>query len=485
MKNKLSLTCLALALCLGSSAVFAQSEDWSDSPEAYFLTAKERTEWLTLRSQADRDAFKAKYWARRDPTPATAQNEFRDIVQQRIRFANERFKIGDSEGARSARGFAFIVFGAPSRTRETAGVRPGGDTISRGAAVPPRAQVTGGNDGLESTVVWRYERDKAAKILEALGRPSLDLTFYIEPERHRDRFEVEGLPRELAAIIAEKTILNPDAAAPASSAPSVAIRPLTSAALSSTALSAEAAAALAAENVESRVKFGYASLLDKRQIAAWFFVPASANVSSPKIVASLTGDDNAASSLTLDAVATNELLASEGGTTYGVRFPMPAPGAYSGTFALMDGGRFVANGRIAKLTVPPSSDFGISNVMTTGGVEAPTSNSATFNWGDVQILPRADNTFRINESVWYFVQVANPSDAAKLLVDVRLRGASPVPTPARGPAEAGKIGDNLYLIGRELPLMALKPGAYSLYVTVVDGANEKVSRSDFTVVGPN
>jgi GWxTD domain-containing protein len=486
MKKLQIVACLVFLLALPLSLAAQQSEDWADSPEAYFLTPPEKDEWKGLESPAERDAFKNRYWLRRDPTPQTPQNEFRDVILGRIKRANELYKIGSIEGARSARGFAYVVFGPPSRFLEQASRRPTSDAGAFGPN-PPRIQPTGGNDGLESVVLWKYERDRTPKILEVLGRPNLDLVFYIEPERHRDRFETEGLPRELAAIVAQKSIVNSDVRASASTpAPAAVLRPIPSTNLMTAALPTEAAAALVADANETRVRFGYASLLDKREVTAWFFVPDAVKLAHPKIVGTLAGPE-ATNALSLEPAATNELLASEGGRTYGVRFAMPAAGAYSASFALMDGLRPVANGRVPKLLVPASTgSFEISNIVLTGGVEAPSSQNATFGWGDVQIQPRADSTFRLNESLWYFVQVANPADPEKLVIDVRLRRANaPHGEPVRALAGAGKVSDNIYLIGRELPLLSLEPGTYSLYVTVIDGTSEKVSRADFTVAGPN
>jgi hypothetical protein len=256
-----------------------------------------------------------------------------------------------------------------------------------------------------------------------------------------------------------------------------------------TALAPESAAALAAEQSDARVRFGYASLLDKRQVTAWFFVPDSVQVAHPKIVASINAPEGAMTNgVQMEAAPTTEFLASEGGKSYGVRIPMPAPGAYNATFALMDGSKTVATGRIPKLNIEadPASAFDISSLVVTGGVGPVSSADAAFSWGDVQILPRADSTFRFNESLWYFLQIANPSAADKLVLDVRLRkGTSPHLEPIRVPAQAGEIGNGLYLVGRELPLMSLEPGNYSLYVTVIDGANQKVARADFKVLGPN
>src|SRR5438034_6515582 len=65
---------LVLIVGLTSVAGPVPAEDWSASPEAYFLTSQERQEWKSLRSDEAREQFQREYWRRRDPTPGTERN---------------------------------------------------------------------------------------------------------------------------------------------------------------------------------------------------------------------------------------------------------------------------------------------------------------------------------------------------------------------------------------------------------------------------
>src|SRR3954469_16438881 len=81
-------------LCLASSvAAQLPSNAWLDQPEAAFMTNAERQEWWTLLTDADRDAFKERYWLKRDPTPGTPKNEFHDVLMQRIATADQKFTL--------------------------------------------------------------------------------------------------------------------------------------------------------------------------------------------------------------------------------------------------------------------------------------------------------------------------------------------------------------------------------------------------------
>lgn len=53
-----------------------------------------------------------RFWKRRDPTPDTEENEFKDEFFQRVRYANENFSVLEP-GYRSDRGRVYIQYGPP------------------------------------------------------------------------------------------------------------------------------------------------------------------------------------------------------------------------------------------------------------------------------------------------------------------------------------------------------------------------------------
>jgi GWxTD domain-containing protein len=153
--------------------------DWAKSPEAYFLTAEERAAWKTLASDSARADFQAAYWRRRDPTPDTPRNEFKQKVLARIRAADERFTSGKQIGSQTARGLATVVLGIPAIERQTVG-----------PLKPALVKVVPGRMGLSPEAfhstewhVWEYNRERNRELLEELGRPSAEVTFVIERGR--------------------------------------------------------------------------------------------------------------------------------------------------------------------------------------------------------------------------------------------------------------------------------------------------------------
>ncbi len=83
----------------------------------YIITSEERKAFLAVAPEA-REAFIEDFWKRRDPSPATPENEFKPEYYGRIDQANRLFSGGGSPGWLQDRGRVFITLGAPDH-RET------------------------------------------------------------------------------------------------------------------------------------------------------------------------------------------------------------------------------------------------------------------------------------------------------------------------------------------------------------------------------
>lgn len=103
---------------------------WTAGPARYLLSAKEKKiadalvsggDGVTAESVA---AFRHWFWARRDPTPGTPANEFRDTFKNRVDYVNKELgdARSDAPGWRTPMGVAYLLLGPPTR-RE---LRPGG-----------------------------------------------------------------------------------------------------------------------------------------------------------------------------------------------------------------------------------------------------------------------------------------------------------------------------------------------------------------------
>src|ERR1019366_7332258 len=115
--TRLSISVLCLSLLPAISAVAQDQEKKSTSPRetvARPMTEKERKKkeeklrkeletpyrkWLNedvayIITDEEREQFIEQFWLRRDPTPDTVENEFKEEHYRRIAYANENFASG-------------------------------------------------------------------------------------------------------------------------------------------------------------------------------------------------------------------------------------------------------------------------------------------------------------------------------------------------------------------------------------------------------
>ena len=85
---------------------------WLDEDVVYIITDEERAAFKQLSNDEERDNFIEAFWQRRDPTPDTEENEYKEEHYQRIAYANEHFAAG-VPGWKTDRGRIYIVFGKP------------------------------------------------------------------------------------------------------------------------------------------------------------------------------------------------------------------------------------------------------------------------------------------------------------------------------------------------------------------------------------
>jgi len=82
------------------------------SKARYIITPEERKAFLALRAE-DRKDFIEDFWKRRDPTPATEENEYKTEYFNRIDESNHLFSGGGAPGWLQDRGRVYITLGPP------------------------------------------------------------------------------------------------------------------------------------------------------------------------------------------------------------------------------------------------------------------------------------------------------------------------------------------------------------------------------------
>ncbi|MDP8988663.1 MAG: GWxTD domain-containing protein [Acidobacteriota bacterium] len=108
---------------------------WLTEDVGYIISDDERKAFKAFQTDEERDQFVEQFWLRRDPTPDTEENEYREEHYRRIAYANQYFASG-IPGWKSDRGMIYIKYGPPDERDQHNGgteerdIQEGGGTTS-------------------------------------------------------------------------------------------------------------------------------------------------------------------------------------------------------------------------------------------------------------------------------------------------------------------------------------------------------------------
>jgi GWxTD domain-containing protein len=94
--------------------VGGESKVWFEEDVRWIITDDERAAFNRLKNGEDAAHFIEQFWLRRDPTPDTIENEFKEEHYRRMLFANEQF-ASSAHGWKTDRGRVYIVYGPPDQ----------------------------------------------------------------------------------------------------------------------------------------------------------------------------------------------------------------------------------------------------------------------------------------------------------------------------------------------------------------------------------
>jgi GWxTD domain-containing protein len=117
-------TVIAVLSGLAPGVAMAQKLDkdakkWLDDVRPIILPDEEKT-FRELKDKSDRDEFQKIFWARRDPTPETPQNEFQDAFTRGRAEVDTQFKVGGTRGSETDCGRVFLLLGKPDEIKAEA-----------------------------------------------------------------------------------------------------------------------------------------------------------------------------------------------------------------------------------------------------------------------------------------------------------------------------------------------------------------------------
>ncbi len=126
---------------------------WLDEDVRWIITDEERDAFKRLSNDEERDQFIEQFWLRRDPTPDTVENEYKEEHYRRIAYANEHFASG-IPGWRTDRGRMYIMYGPPDEI----------DSHPSGGFYQRTPEEGGGSTSTYPFETWRY------RYLESIGQ---------------------------------------------------------------------------------------------------------------------------------------------------------------------------------------------------------------------------------------------------------------------------------------------------------------------------
>ncbi|HYL94167.1 MAG TPA: GWxTD domain-containing protein, partial [Terriglobales bacterium] len=133
-------------------------QKWADEDVRWIMTPEERAAFFRLLTVEQKEQFIEQFWVRRDPTPNTLENEFKDEHYRRIAYANVHFGAGSTPGWESDRGRAYIAYGPPDEIE------------NHYASAAANQSGSGGESAGSPYQVWRYRRYQSAPAVDENGR---------------------------------------------------------------------------------------------------------------------------------------------------------------------------------------------------------------------------------------------------------------------------------------------------------------------------
>src|SRR5580704_12213180 len=154
---------------------------WLNEEVIYIITDEERKAFGQLKTDEERQSFIENFWLRRDPSPDTEENEYREEHYRRIAYANDQFASG-VPGWKTDRGMIYIKYGPPDEREE----HPSGGTYDR-----PIEEGGGTTTGYPFEK-WRY------RYLEGMGN---DINIEFVDTTMTGEFHMTSDPSEKDALL--------------------------------------------------------------------------------------------------------------------------------------------------------------------------------------------------------------------------------------------------------------------------------------------
>jgi GWxTD domain-containing protein len=173
------LTLVSLSMYAALSQKYV---DWAKGPAKWLMTGEEQKKWKSVGTDEQAQEFIDLFWARRDPTPGTFINEFKQEFDARVKYAEENLGHRQVSGPLSDKGRAVIVLGFPTnngkffKQKGATNAAPNDFYGSGGGGGGVEGGFAGGGM-MGEREVWTWDKEDAQKF----GMPKIEAVFIKDP----------------------------------------------------------------------------------------------------------------------------------------------------------------------------------------------------------------------------------------------------------------------------------------------------------------
>lgn len=501
------LGAIALIAGLGTISLFAQSTlDFGKGPAQFFMTKDELAAWRNVKSESEAQAFINLFWARRDPTPGTQRNEFREQFEARVDFADKKWSDKKVRGSMTDRGKLILALGTGAKIVRS------GQTASNVPDMPGETESAANRDVAPPQERWIFE---AAALPKYAGTKSIEFSFldrfrtgqYTLDRASQNRLN-ELLSKAAQAVIVSPNLTAADLTAQTSgrkvvdvTVPAPVIQTPAAPVTTFKDEANRAAIATFKSATTNPYKNVFVTWSEGVTAAGEYFVPvqlyvnkaAGVTIDTPVVFIGQVED------ATGNVVAVYEepakLTASKDDFYFDKSLVLPS-GTYTAYFGLVG-----ADGKplgIAKTSMELKSIDkdapSVGRLILSNNIYAlPQAQQPTdpFAFGGMKVVPKGNRTFSRRDELDFFVELLNPGlgedgkPRFQLGVDI---------TDAKGNAKRSPLSEvdvipikgvaGHFFVGSGYPLESFAPGKYKIKLKLIDMVSKKnySLEESFTVV---
>ena len=481
------LTLLCAAAAFGDLGKY---QNWDQGWVQHFLTKKDAKQFKKLATEKEAEEFVALFWAKRDPTPGTPRNEFREEKERLAKSADAKYATAQMAGSLTDRGKVMLLFGPPFASKEVVPTDSDGNLTNEGV----RASQTQAKWNRVTLDVWVYRKENLARLPFSVPSQELRVEFKKE-EGGKDFFlrtEIAAVTQSLAKAV-EGYIKSPDMDKVPDWAKTMGVSPFE--AVAAKIMSGEAPAVPEQGVLNTAVFFDSTKTLYG---CALVFLPEEAFKDIPeKIQLYLLFRDK--DGKVLSKMDEHVSPGKTPGGVYVDRSFIIKPGTNKLLIVIGKSDGTVLYSVYQDLESPDLLAQDAEGLwLTLSGDVTPLKSTSyetdPFVFGGVKVIPRASGVFKTTDDLWYFYNIFHPqldpaaNNAPKLTQKVeiykdgkRIRGSQPTAPELTSLSEGRYASGNAYNIAQDLKL---EPGSYTLKLTVKDqlSGKEFTQEKSFTVL---